>query len=139
VRPWPLRLALLVVIGSFVLLTPALEQVRFLRVRSPAVKPYLHSWRMYSGHGRDSCDVQIRAKVGGRWRSVDHVALLRGKPWTELPPHRRRTHRKHIDHVASQVCERLKADDVRMVATCGTRRGWRSLGDPARNHCEATP
>lgn len=137
VEPWHWRLAVLCLVGTFALVTPAFRQVTPLRGILPrAVRPWLHTWQMYSGWGRGTCDAHYRARVNGTWRDVDQVRLLEGKSWLELTPGKRRTYSVELETFGAAICRKLGAEDVRLDAACGTRRGWRPASDPTKNLCE---
>jgi hypothetical protein len=99
----------------------------------------LRHWTMFHGFGSQICDVRyFRHRADGESEAVDRFALLADAPASD-DTNGIRTIRsvERAEEIGRQLCERLPADerDLRLVARCGSKQGWKQASDGSRNLC----
>jgi hypothetical protein len=128
-----MRLATLVVVGTYVQLGPIWTQLL-----SQPRQPYLKTWTMYRGFGQDICRVKFDERQGDAVVERDRFKVL-SQTWASSP-----AHIKFIPSVVQvartglTMCRHLGAGaDLRVTGECGSDRGWRPLRQLADvNLCE---
>jgi hypothetical protein len=120
-------------LAAFICLGPAYRQV--LGRRSDV----LRHWTMFHGFGSQICDVRYsRHRADGELEAVDRFELLADAPSTD-DANGIRTIRtvERAEEIGAQLCERLPVGDrdLRLVARCGSKQGWKPASDGSRNLC----
>jgi hypothetical protein len=117
--PVPGRVAVALLLGSYIVAAPAARQV--FDVRSD----YLRAWVMFSGAARDVCVADFR--VGGQdGRRLDRFAVL-GMARGDAPKSVvKMADADVVKRVARRMCE-ATGEDVRVQARCATRTGWKRV------------
>lgn len=115
-----LRMAGLVVLGAYMVVTPLLVQVLGVRDRS------LRAWRMFSGLNTDVCEVQLWRRTPAGDEPVDRLAALGHDSRLEAP--KTDNLLKDPDALRAQarkVCAALgPGTDLRADLRCGSLEGW---------------
>jgi hypothetical protein len=132
-RALGLRLLVFLALAAFICLGPAYRQV--LRQRSDI----LRHWTMFHGFGSQICDVRyVRHRGVGEGEAVDRFALLADAQASD-DANGIRTIRsvERAEEIGRQLCERLPPGerDLRLVARCGSKQGWKAASDGSRNLC----
>ncbi len=127
------RLRVLVFVGFaiWIVVGPGIEPILGLHV------PWLRTWRMYSGSGRDTCAVSFFERTAGGDRPLE--ILSEGSDWWRLQPHQRRITKSTLPRTARALCAREGLRDVRADASCGTSQGWRVHLQRERNRGRGGP
>ena len=94
---------------------------------------------MFHGFGSQICDVRyFRHRADGGSEALDRFALLADAPASD-DANGIRTIRsvERAEEIGRQLCERLPAGerDLRLVARCGSKQGWKPASDGSRNLC----
>lgn len=99
-------------------------------------------WVMFSGYGTDICDVRYsQVDADGNKTKLDRFEVLGHESWLEAPKSLKRITSEGVAvGWARKLCgviEREQEDpDVRLVARCGTHKGWRWVRNGKQNMCE---
>ena len=132
-RTFGFRLVVFLALAGFICLGPAYRQV--LGRRSDV----LRHWTMFHGFGSQICDVRyFRYGAGVGVERVDRFALLGAETASEEPQSIRTIRTvEHAEEIGRRLCEKLPGDerDVRLVARCGSKKGWIEASDGSRNLC----
>jgi len=127
------RLTVFLALAAFICLGPAYRQV--LGRRSDV----LRHWTMFHGFGSQICDVRyFRHRADGESEAVDRFALLADAPATNDASGIRTIRGvERAEEIGTQLCERLPAGerDLRLIARCGSKQGWKPASDGSRNLC----
>lgn len=127
-RPVPiLRTATFVALALWIALAPGITQL------FGVYNPWIRTWRMYSGKGQDTCDVDFYDRTDGEDVLVDRLADDGG--WWTLKPYQRRIVKANIGRTARSLCAQIGASDLRADAVCGTRSGWEVYMEREQNLC----
>jgi len=129
------RLVFFVILAGFICLGPAYRQVFGRRSNT------LRHWTMFHGFGSQVCDVRyFWRRADGGVEPIDRFALL-GVEAANDDSQAIRTIRsvERAEEIAEQLCERLPAGEreVRLIARCGSKKGWVNASDGSRNLCRA--
>jgi hypothetical protein len=99
-------------------------------------------WVMFSGFGTDICDVRFLQRTPeGEDLPLDRFELLDHPVWFKAPRSIRRIKSaSRAIHMGRQLCGVLRrenpAPDLRIVARCGSKKGWIQQLNAQENICE---
>jgi hypothetical protein len=128
-----MRLLAFVALAAVICLGPAYRQV--LGRRSHV----LRHWTMFYGFGSQICDVRYqRVRVDGDRDALDRFAILGDAPVADDADGIRKIRTvERAEEIGRLLCERLPTSerDVRLVARCGSKQGWKAASDGSRNLC----
>ena len=133
---WRLRLMLLVLIGSWMVGSPAYRQIY------KGKSTWFPRWVMFHGYARQLCDVKYySAADDGSLQPLDRYKVLnRKRSWSENRTFMRLKSVKTVKSVARRMCSKLGADaDVRAWARCAGYGRWRTKLKADENLCESKP
>jgi len=140
------RITLFVLFAAFMSFGPCYRQALNGRGDLPlglkVDRRLFRQWVMFSGFGTDICDVRFTQKMSdGSEVPLDRFELLGEPVWAQSSRSIRRL--KTPDravHMGRQLCGVLRRDqdapDVRVVARCGSKSGWRPQLAGEQNVCE---
>ena len=130
-----LRLAVFLLLASYILVGPAFRQVHNTR------NIYLPQWVMFTGFGLDVCDVRYAQILSdGTEQEVDRYEVL-GYPSRREAPRNvwRIGNEKQAVDLGRRLCRKLGPDtDLRLHARCARRSGWRHEARGQDNLCAKT-
>jgi hypothetical protein len=141
-----LRIVLFVLFAGFMNFGPCYRQALGGRGDLPmglqVDRRLFRQWVMFSGYGTDICDVRFsQVMPNGEQAPLDRFELLGHPVWSKAPRSVRRI--KTADravYMGRQLCGILRreqsAPDVRIVARCGSKKGWRTKLKGHQNICE---
>jgi hypothetical protein len=128
-----LRVLVFLALAAIICLGPAYRQV--LGRRSDV----LRHWTMFHGFGSQICDVRyVRHRGDGELEAVDRFEMLASAQATDDTSGLRTIRTvERAEAIGTQLCARLPAGnrDLRLVARCGSKQGWKPASDGSRNLC----
>jgi hypothetical protein len=135
-RHWAFKAAVLILIGGWILFSPAYRQV--YKGRST----WFPRWVMFHGFGRNVCDVRFFTSTdeGKTLDLVDRFEVLqRDRNWSTNKSLVRMDEPDAVRKVARRLCFKLGEDaDVRSIARCGSRDYWRKKFSAKKNLCDVS-
>jgi hypothetical protein len=140
-----LRVGLFIVLCGFINFGPCYRQALDGKGELPfgleVDRRLFRQWVMFSGFGTDVCDVRYtRQKPGGEALVVDRFEVLEHPVWAKAPKTLRRIKSAQAAvSVGRQLCRVLEREkdnvDLRVVARCGSKKGWIDQLDGEENIC----
>jgi len=126
-----IRWIVLVVIGGWIVLSPAYRQV------FGGKSTWFPRWVMFHGFGRDVCDVRFFESSGGELTPLDRFEVLgRERSWSTNKSLVRMDNSADVDAVARRLCKAMGPEaDVRIFARCGSRGKWKVKRRVKENAC----
>ncbi len=92
---------------------------------------YLRPWRMYSGYGRDICDVEYYIKENNKdFVKIDPYKFLKSENWLDAPKKiKNLKNPKEVKLKSKKICELIPEGQFLYVkAKCGQlRKGWKII------------
>ena len=141
-----LRLSLFLLVAGFMNFGPCYRQALDGKGDLPfgleVDRRLFRPWVMFSGFGTDICDVRFSQRTPeGETKVVDRFELLGHPVWSKTPlPIRRIKSADRAIHMGRKLCGVLRREnptpDLRIVARCGSRKGWVERLDAEENICE---
>ena len=130
-----IRPAVLLLIGGWIVLSPAYRQVFGGR------SEWFPRWVMFHGFGRDVCDVRFFtvSEDDPELQPLDRFEVLdRKRSWSTSKSLVRMGNKTAVERVTQKLCSALGPDaDVRVSARCGSRGKWRVKKKTDTNACKA--
>ncbi len=126
------RKSILCLFSCYILFSPAYSQV--LEKKSP----YLRSWVMYAGYGRQVCDLRFVKKGStGEEIPIERLKTLGYDSWRATPKGVRRiVSMKSAIRQGRQLCKILGTENsIHLYARCGSARGWRKASNGTHDLC----
>ncbi len=137
---WKLRLGVLLLLGGWIVLSPAYRQV------FDGKSTWAPRWVMFHGFGRNVCDARFFEMVDDaegkpRRKKLDRFEVLgKEKDWLTNKRLVRMDNKSAVETVARRLCRALgPGADVRALARCGSRGHWRAKLDGKSNLCRSKP
>jgi hypothetical protein len=140
-----LRVAIFLLIGGFISFGPCHRQAFDGRGELPfgleVDRRLFRQWVMFSGFGIDVCDVRYSQQTsGGEALFVDRFEVLDHPVWAKAPKTLRRIKSAQAAvSIGRQLCRVLEREkdivDLRVVARCGSKKGWVDQLDGEENLC----
>lgn len=128
-----LKLATLVAVGAYLLGGPAWRQVASYET------PLIPQWVMFTGFGLDVCTVDYRlVQPDGVATPIDRYGALGVTAWRDGPRNLWRVpDADTAQRIGQRICRAVAqpAPDVRVVANCARRSGWKTELDGTINVC----
>ena len=94
---------------------------------------YLRPWRMYSGYGRDICDVKYFLTENNKdFVSLDPYGFIKSDNWLDAPKKIKNLRNpRQVLQKAKKMCELIpEGQSLYVKAKCGQlRKGWRIIID----------
>jgi hypothetical protein len=133
-RHWAFKAAVLILIGGWILFSPAYRQVYKGRSK------WFPRWVMFHGFGRNVCDVRFFTTTDGG-QTLDLMdrfeVLQRDRSWGKNKSLVRMDEPDAVRTVARRLCFKMGEDaDVRSIARCGSRGSWRKKFSAKKNLCD---
>ena len=120
-----IRLLICIVAFSGMLIGPVSRQ--FLG----STNRYLRPWRMYSGYGRDICDIEYYLKENNKdFVKLDPYEYIKSEDWLDTPRKIKNIRNpKEVKLNAKKMCELIPEGQFLYVkAKCGQlRKGWKLI------------
>ncbi len=132
---WRLRLMIVVIIGAWMVGSPAYRQVY------KGKSKWFPRWIMFHGYARNLCDVKYySAAEDGSLQPLDRYEVLdRERSWSKNRSFMRLKRVQTVKSVGRRMCAELGPDaDVRAWARCASQGRWRTKLEADENLCEST-
>ena len=101
---------------------------------------YLRPWRMYSGYGRDICDVEYYLTENNKdFVKLDPYEFIKSEDWLDAPKKIKNLRNpKQVMLKAKKMCKLIPEGQFLYVnAKCGqTRKGWKIIIDNRKPFCK---
>ena len=131
---WILRLAVLVLLGAWIIGAPGYRQIY------KGKSKLFPRWIMFHAYGREVCDVKYySADEDGSLEVLDRYEVLnRERSWSKNRSLVRLRDVRAVKSIGRQMCKSLGEDaDVRASARCGGSGKWKVKLKPDKNLCRA--
>ena len=128
------RLALLIIIGGWISLSPAYRQVL------GGDSKWFPRWIMFNGFGRQVCDVRFYepSAMDGSLQPLDRFQVLnKPRSWQKHKSLVRMDRFSDVKKVTRIICDAQGPNgDVRVFARCGSRGKWKVKQEADHNACD---
>jgi hypothetical protein len=133
---WIVRLAVLLLLGGWIVFSPAYRQV------FDGKSTWAPRWVMFHGFGRNVCDVRFFEMVEGpegspHRQKIDRFDVLdKERDWLINKSLVRMDSRTDVEKVGRKLCRKMGSGvDVRALARCGSRGRWIAKLNGKTNLC----
>ena len=125
-KPSIVRVLILLVVGGWIVLSPAYRQVY------GGSSFWFPKWVMFHGYGRNVCTVDFfevvkRKNKKSKWKKIDRYEVLGiEKDWLKNRSLVRMKRKEDVRKVGARLCDAMgDGVDVRARADCGSRGKWK--------------